>query len=714
MIFKCKICGGSLELKQGEKITICEYCGVKQTIPSFIEPKTEEIYNRANSYLMHNEFDKAENLFNQILFDDNSNADAYWNVLMCRYGVSYVKDPASGKYIPTCNRTLYTPIFNDENYKKAIHYADEAQKELYVADAQIIDEIQKQILSVSKHEKPFDIFISYKETEINGMRTQDCIVAQDLYNKLTAEGYKVFFSRITLEDKAGTEYEPYIYAALASSKVMITICSSRENIEAVWVKNEWSRFLFFAGKDNDKTLIPLYYNMDKNDLPEEFAHLSCYDMQSNGFEQELIRGIKKLIPLPVILLEQRKKRQKILKKVGLVAVACAVVGLIVSIPWFMKIPKYNAAMQLYYDKNYPEATWAFDELDSYQDSEKMKDKCELSWRKNVANVAHRGEKISPNGTILSETLDINENGLFISANKSTYFEKDNYAVSYDFLNALYENGKVAHSFITSETQDGGLYIETDKKDYIYEGEKWENIIQIITFDNVIVVLCDDGTVMYNIQDGFNSDVTWLECTRSWSNIAKLQICTNYEQTVLVGITSKGTLNYAYSGMIEDIGYEIIKYNPISSDNLELLLQIDGVQEIDFTINAEQLLDKSQQIYLNFSVLTADNRIISYFNGKLEDVIKEDVVDISIGRKNADNSHFNYNYYNYVLLQNGDLIDIANSQTILTDVIWIDENSVGSSTAITSLGECYNYSNFGTELQENVKVAVYDEWKERLE
>ena len=97
MIFKCKICGGSLDVKQGEKVTECEYCGVKQTIPSFIEPKIQKIYDRANSYLMHNEFDKAENLYNQILFDNKEDADAYWNVLMCRYGVTYIKDPASGK-----------------------------------------------------------------------------------------------------------------------------------------------------------------------------------------------------------------------------------------------------------------------------------------------------------------------------------------------------------------------------------------------------------------------------------------------------------------------------------------------------------------------------------------------------------------------------------------------------------------------------------------
>ena len=42
MIFKCKICGANLNVNQGEKIIECEYCGVKQSIPTFIEPKSEE------------------------------------------------------------------------------------------------------------------------------------------------------------------------------------------------------------------------------------------------------------------------------------------------------------------------------------------------------------------------------------------------------------------------------------------------------------------------------------------------------------------------------------------------------------------------------------------------------------------------------------------------------------------------------------------------
>ena len=32
-ILKCKICGGSLNIKEGQTVCECEYCGTKQTLP---------------------------------------------------------------------------------------------------------------------------------------------------------------------------------------------------------------------------------------------------------------------------------------------------------------------------------------------------------------------------------------------------------------------------------------------------------------------------------------------------------------------------------------------------------------------------------------------------------------------------------------------------------------------------------------------------------
>lgn len=36
MLYKCKICGGSLEIKDNETIAVCEYCGTKQTLPKLV------------------------------------------------------------------------------------------------------------------------------------------------------------------------------------------------------------------------------------------------------------------------------------------------------------------------------------------------------------------------------------------------------------------------------------------------------------------------------------------------------------------------------------------------------------------------------------------------------------------------------------------------------------------------------------------------------
>ena len=158
-----------------------------------------------------------------------------------------------------------------------------------------ISQIQKNILAVARNEDPYDIFICYKETDKDGNRTKDSVFAQDIYDQLVQEKYKVFFSRITLEDKLGTEYEPYIFSALNSSKVMLVVGTTKENFEAVWVKNEWSRFLELLRKDKSKIIIPCYRDMNAYDLPDELSLFQSQDMNKIGFMQDLIRGIKKII-----------------------------------------------------------------------------------------------------------------------------------------------------------------------------------------------------------------------------------------------------------------------------------------------------------------------------------------------------------------------------------------------------------------------------------
>ncbi len=293
-ILKCKMCGGALDISGNETVAICGYCGTKQTLPRLADERKADLYDRANHFRRNNDFDKAMQIYESILNDDKTDAESYWSLVLCRYGIEYVKDPATQRRIPTVNRAQFTSVFMDENYKSALQYADANQRAVYEAEAKAIDDIQKNILEISQKEEPFDVFICYKETDADGRRTMDSVLATELYHELCKEGFKVFFARITLEDKLGTAYEPYIFAALNSAKVMVVLGTKQENFNAVWVKNEWSRYLALIKNGAPKTLIPAYKDMLPYDLPDEFSHLQAQDMSKLGFMQDLVRGIRKI------------------------------------------------------------------------------------------------------------------------------------------------------------------------------------------------------------------------------------------------------------------------------------------------------------------------------------------------------------------------------------------------------------------------------------
>lgn len=293
-VFKCKMCGGSLDISDGVAVATCEYCGTKQTVPKSRDEFIANLFNRANNLRLKCEFDKAEQVYEKILDIDDTDPEAHWGIVLCKYGIEYVEDPKTYARTPTCHRTLYEAVLTDANYLGAIENAEAAQKELYIAEAKVIDELQKSILNIVNSEEPFDVFICYKETDENGKRTVDSAITNDIYYQLTQEGFKVFYAPITLENKLGYEYEPYIFAALNSAKVMLVVGTKPEYFDSVWVRNEWSRFLKLTKSDRSKMIIPCYRDMDAYDLPDEFAHLQAQDMSKIGFINDIVRGINKL------------------------------------------------------------------------------------------------------------------------------------------------------------------------------------------------------------------------------------------------------------------------------------------------------------------------------------------------------------------------------------------------------------------------------------
>ena len=312
---KCKMCGGELSFEEGMTVCECEYCGSKQTITAIDDEKILKLYDRANRFRMANEFDKAANVYESIIAEHDSEADAYWGLLLCKYGIEYVDDPATGDKIPTCHRVSFESIMEDADFENVMDNSDSLSRSVYRDQAKQIEEIRKGIIEVSGKEQPYDIFICYKETNENGDRTVDSVIAQDVYEALTDKGYRVFFSRITLEDKLGTEYEPYIFAALNSAKVMLVFGTSYDYYNAVWVKNEWSRYISLMAKDKEKHLIPCYKDIDAYDIPKEFKHLQAQDMGKVGAVQDLTRGIDKIFGRGLSENSQKQNTQPVIQQV---------------------------------------------------------------------------------------------------------------------------------------------------------------------------------------------------------------------------------------------------------------------------------------------------------------------------------------------------------------------------------------------------------------
>lgn len=703
-VFKCKMCGGDMTVDRSTGVAVCDYCGTKQTLPQFTDESSELLYNRGNSYLMHNEFDKAENIFNQLLSINPQDAEIYWDLVMCRYGVTFVKDSKSGQYMPTCNRTHYLPIFQDENYKNAINFSFGDKKEYYQSNAKTIDNIQKGIIAVSKKEKPFDIFISYKETNQGGSRTKDSIEAQKLYEKLTAQGYKVFFSRITLEDKAGTQYEPYIYAALSSSKVMLTVCSSRENIESAWVKNEWSRFLTLRQKDPSKTLIPLYFDMPKENLPEEFSILASQDIKQDDFEQELFRGIKKLIPTPIVLKERKKKRNKILRRIGIVALLGIIIAVICSIPWFMKLPQYNAAMQLYYDKNYPEATWAFEAMGNYRDAQEMKSKCELSWRKSLASVAvdvdidgstHGSYYVTPNGTV--EAFDYNPG----DANNNINIDEHGKIVSIsgnNLLYALHEDGYVDNIAENNQLSDIS---------------EWHNIVQISPIFNATnVALRSDGKLIYgNLTNKYTEEGDrWLSDISSWEHIVSFDYA--YSTFGAGGLIEAAFVAVDSNGFVHIASYDV---EGVRIRGIETVENFQNVKEIDIEIDVDYSEEEQSIVkYLNAVAITTDGKTLTCFDGEYKEYDSPDVVDVEIGLEVEKGDGYYFRYFACELHSDGTLCKNGSNKDLLTDVVYLNDGFVVTRSGSIYGGNYGNYKSGSDKLGETkAKTRVYDEWLERF-
>ena len=291
---ECNFCGGAYEMQGGR--WRCPCCGAYA--PENISNEESYLIQTAFQKLRLAEFEQAALEFDDIIQKYPENHHGYWGRLMSKYGVKYERD-SDGSVIPTCYANSFASIAESPDYQKAMACADEDFRAYYLEQIAYTERVRKEWVEKASKEAPYDIFISYKESdrENNVDRTADSIAAQALYARLTERGYRVFYSRETLREKAGEKYEPYIFQALHTAKVMIVYGSKAEYIESTWVKNEWMRYknMIYHEQKQSNSLLVACDGFSPAELPLSLSSVQALNAQDRGFYSDLDAVVDRII-----------------------------------------------------------------------------------------------------------------------------------------------------------------------------------------------------------------------------------------------------------------------------------------------------------------------------------------------------------------------------------------------------------------------------------
>ncbi len=228
----------------------------------------------ADSFRQMADFNSAKTIYEKVI-KENPNADltsAYWGLFLCDNNVIFEVDARQEIY-PSFYKVRPFTVTSNSNYQKAIELSTifrPTKTSSLIELAERIEYARMRYFDIEKKTEPFDVFICFKND--NGESSK---WARAIYNRFVRK-YNVFYSEETLKDIKSTyrEYESHIYHALYTSKVMLVICKSRQELDSQWVRNEWSRFSIINKRANlGKALIPIFLDgFNPYDLPDDIWH----------------------------------------------------------------------------------------------------------------------------------------------------------------------------------------------------------------------------------------------------------------------------------------------------------------------------------------------------------------------------------------------------------------------------------------------------------
>ena len=306
-VLKCNFCGNVEKITQTKNKRFCPYC---RTTQEWVEHISEDEIIRltiAREDRINLFFDDAQDKYDQILKDYPKSAEAAWGAFVCSYGVKYEKD-YNGTLKPTCHRLNECPVSQSPYFSKLSNTNKQ--------QALTIETLRQKILAQAKSIPPYDVFICYKATTDyyeKKIPTPESQWARDVYYMLTRMGLKVFFAEQCLS-KSNTDYEPHIYSALQSAKLMFVLGSNPEHFKSVWVQNEWRRYEKYIREGKNKTIRVIYSGFDAYQLPQRLQSKQAINQNSMNWGQQVMSAANAIFQKKSALQSQTDKELALVRK----------------------------------------------------------------------------------------------------------------------------------------------------------------------------------------------------------------------------------------------------------------------------------------------------------------------------------------------------------------------------------------------------------------
>ena len=214
-----------------------------------------------------------------------------------------------------------------------------------------------------------EVFVCYIENDEHGRRTKDSLLAQDLYNKLENAKIHTFYQRKSASDLTGNDSETANAIAFDCATVLVMVANTFENF--------YKLMQSYGEKSNSKTIIPVYSQMNANELPTGLKQLQAINYDTVGATADLIKTVLRILgkeqELDIRAISNkhmsRKKRTIIISLCTILILTLSISAYVIfSTPYVLKSKKYAYAENLKTQKSYLEAIDVYSSLGEYKNA----------------------------------------------------------------------------------------------------------------------------------------------------------------------------------------------------------------------------------------------------------------------------------------------------------------------------------------------------------